>query len=389
MKNKIILALFAGLLLTTSCNDDFLERSPENAISDGAVWKTPSDLQLYVNNFYNRTGLLLRDEAVGAGCNMGIYTLDRDNGSDTEIPQIFSSRMNGQASLPSTGGGWAQADWQALRDINYFFANYHKATGDPAEINRYVGEALFFRAIFYYDKLCRFGDVPWYDHLLNPDDEDLFKGRDPRNVVVDNLMADLDLAVSYIPSRDGKWDGRVNKETAMLLQARIALFEGTWEKYHAKKNTAFKVTGSDGSKFIQKAAAVTDALMALGTCDLDNKGVENGYQKLFNLTSYASSKEVMFWRQYSISLGLVNGWQDFSTYGAKTGLSKRMVDTYLCADGKPIAGNSLYKGDATLLDIVANRDPRLNQTIYVKIYISSNPPFILLIRHLLRMKTSV
>jgi hypothetical protein len=367
MKMNLCLALLAGLLVMTSCNDDFLEQSPENAISDGAVWKTPSDLQLYVNNFYNRSDLLLRDETVGASCNMGIYTIDRDNGSDTEISLAYNTRMNGQAELPSTGGGWATSDWDALRDINYFFANYQKASGDEAEINRYVGEALFFRAIFYYNKLRRFGDVPWYDHLLNPDDADLTKARDPRNVVVDNLMADLDQAVAYLPSRGTpvKWEGRVNKETAMQLQARIALYEGTWEKYHALKATNFKVAGSDGTKFIEKARDVSGALIALGTCDLDNVGVENGYYELFNKTTYASSKEILFWRQYSISLGLKNGWQDFSTYGAKTGLSKRMVDMYLCKDGKPIAGNALYQGDDNLVDVVTDRDPRLNQTIYV------------------------
>jgi hypothetical protein len=98
---------------------------------------------------------------------------------------------------------------------------------------------------------------------------------------------------------------------------------------------------------------------------LDNVGLPNGYQNVFNKESYVGSKEVLFWRQYNVSLGITNGWSDFSTYGALTGLSKSMVESYLCTDGKPIEGNSLYQGDATLIDVVANRDPRLNQTIYV------------------------
>ncbi|MDR0688314.1 MAG: RagB/SusD family nutrient uptake outer membrane protein [Prevotellaceae bacterium] len=365
-KIGILLLAFTGLFWASSCNDEFMDRVPENSISDGAVWKTPNDLQLYVNNFYNREDLLLYDNSAGGSCNIGIYTIDRDNGSDTEIPRDYNTHMNGQTTLPATGGGWARGDWAALRDINHFFANYQKATGDEAEINRYVGEALFFRAIFYYAKLRRFGDVPWYDQLLNPDDvEELNKPRDSRKVVVENLMADLDKAVAYLPSRGAgaAWDGRVNKEAAMVLQARIALYEGTWEKYHAGTN--FGVSGSDGSAFIKKAADVTDALIALGTCALDNVGAENGYQNVFNKESYGGSKEVLFWRQYNASLGITNGWSDFSTYGALTGLSKSMVESYLCTDGKPIEGNSLYQGDATLLDVVANRDPRLNQTIYV------------------------
>ncbi|MDR1415165.1 MAG: RagB/SusD family nutrient uptake outer membrane protein [Odoribacteraceae bacterium] len=365
-KIRILLLSLATLCLLAACNDEFMERVPENNISDGAVWRTPSDLQAYVNNFYNRASLLLFDGDAGGTCNIGIYTIDRDNGSDTEIPRDYNRRMNGETTLPNTGGGWARADWEDLRDINYFFANYRKAKGDEAEINRYAGEARFFRALFYYNKLRRFGDVPWYDQLLTPGDTaQLYKPRDSRAFVVQKLMDDLDSAVYYLPSRgaNATWEGRVNKETAMLLQARVALFEGTWEKYHA--GTVFGVPGSDGSDFIRKAATVTDALIALGTCALDNVGQPNAYQNIFNKESYLGSKEVLFWRQYSVSIGIANGWSDFSTFGALTGLSKTMVESYLCTDGKPINESALYQGDATLLDVVANRDPRLNQTIYV------------------------
>jgi hypothetical protein len=338
-----------------------MDRVPENSINDGALWKSPIDLQLYVNNFYNRSDLLPRDEGGGGSCNIGIYTIDRDNGSDTQIPRDHNTHMNGQTIVPTTSG-WAASDWRALRDINYFFAQYKSAVGDAAEINKYVGEALVFRAIFYFGKLKYFGDVPWYDGLLNSDDEILYKPRDSRKFVVEKLMEDLDNAVSYLPLK-GSWNGRLNKEAAMILQARIALYEGTWEKYHA--GTAFGVQGSDGSAFIKKAADVTDALIALNSCQLDNVGAADGYWKLFNQKTYASSKEIVFWRQYNYSLGLGHGWGKYSAYGALTGLSKTMVDSYLCTDGKPIDESALYQGDGDLLTVVADRDPRLNQTIYV------------------------
>jgi len=361
-KIKILYLFLLGVLLTTSCNDDYMERYPENGISDGSVWKTPMDLQLYVNNFYNRTDLLPRDEGSGK---MGIYGYDRDNGSDTQIPQNYSTRMNGQSSIPASGGDWNYDAWQALRDINYFFHHYEKVQGNQDEINRYVGEALFFRALFYYKKLVKFGDLPWYDSLINPEDDVLYKPRDPRDYVVDRLMEDLDKAVGYLPSRGTSmnWDGRVNKETAMILQARIALYEGTWEKYHA--GTPFGVQGSDGTKFLTKAKDVTDALMAMGTCGLDHVGEENGYHKVFSQKSYANSKEVVFWREYNKTLALAHWWSNYTTYGGSSGLTKRMIDMYLCNDGKPIEGNPLYQGDDNLLNVVANRDPRLSQTIYV------------------------
>ncbi|MDR0414866.1 MAG: RagB/SusD family nutrient uptake outer membrane protein [Prevotellaceae bacterium] len=364
--NRLFLIFCLPALLAASCNDSFLERSPEDKVSDGAVWKTPEHLRLYANNFYNRIDLLPSYADYG---NMGIFTLDRDNGSDTQVGINHNARLNGEGIVPTSGGGWAIDDWAALRDVNYFLASCGKASGNQAEINRYVGEALFFRAIFYFNKLRRFGDLPIYKTLLDIDDtEDLYRGRSSRGKVVEWMLSDLDSAVAYLPSRtDAGWRGRVNRETAMLLQARIALYEGTWEKYHALANTPFKVGGASGTPFIEKAVDVTDKLMGMGTCGLDNVGVPNGYWLLFNRESYANSREVLFWRQYADNV-LTHYWADYSSNGGGTGLTKSMVDSYLCIDGKPIDVSSLYtvgQSDSTLLSVVENRDPRLRQTIYV------------------------
>ena len=157
----------------------------------------------------------------------------------------------------------------------------------------------------------------------------------------------------------------------MLLQARVALYEGTWEKYHALKNTPFKVEGSDGSKFIRKAAEVSGVLMTLAesngmtalSTDVSPESL-GAYNHLFMQKDYSTNKEVLFWRKYEpgvvfsrISGGLYNG-------GGR-GLTKRMIELYLCTDGKPIKESSLYQGDSDIKTLIINRDPRLNQTICV------------------------
>jgi hypothetical protein len=361
-KRYLLFALTLGLLAGITACSDFLERSPEDRVSDEAVWKTSDHLKLYVNNFYNDNGLLpLRN---GYSNEETPFYQDVARAGDTQIGVNHSSRLNGENTVPESGGGWAYDDWSLLRNINYFFSHYQTAVGDESEINRYVGEALFFRAIFYFGKLRDFGDVPFYeDVLMLKDNELLHKARDPRNEVVKHLMDDLDKAVQYLPSRkDRAWDGRLNRETAMLLQARIALYEGTWEKYHA--GTAFGVAGSDGSTFITKAKEVTDALIALNSCDIDNKGQANGYYNLFNQHSYANSQEVLLWRQYQVGV-LTHTWPRYTWNGGSMGLTKRMIDSYLATDGKPLGVTTLPVSDATLIALAVNRDPRLNQTIYV------------------------
>ncbi|GHT39292.1 hypothetical protein AGMMS49965_04880 [Bacteroidia bacterium] len=359
--------VLAGAFGLFACNDDLLERAPLTSINNGNFWKTENDLKIYVNNFYNQVGLLPRYDGWFQAAN---YSDDGNAGSDTQINVDYNRRLNGENTLPSSGGGWSSGSWSLLRDINYFMDHYRNVKVPWENIKQYVGEALFFHSIFYYDKLRTFGDVPWASTVVYMDSELLRSPRMPRNQVADSIMRNLDLAIDYLPARgSGSWTGRVTKETALALQARIALYEGTWERYHAKKNTPFKANGSDGTKFIQKAADAAGALITLADANgypaLDNVGVENGYWLLFNRKDYSNHKEVLLWRKYSLADGLKHNWIGATQDGNGQGLSKSMVDSYLCTDGKPIAVSTLYQGDKDLKTLVANRDPRLNQLLQV------------------------
>src|SRR5690606_12954779 len=132
-------------------------------------------------------------------------------------------------------------------------------------------------------------------------------------------------------------------------------------KYH--NGTAFGVEGRDGSAFLQKAAEEAEALMQSPSVGLDNVGAEDGYGELFNQVDYSSSKEVLFWRKYQIGV-LTTYWNRYSNSGGGTGMSKDLVESFLCTDGKPVSVSPLYEGDATLADVVKNRDPRLKQILY-------------------------
>lgn len=367
MRKYIFLLVLAGVFIgISSCNDSFLDRSPLASISDANYWKSPNDLKLYVNNLYNQDALLPRY----SGTNFGPSKDDANAGADTDVTIDYNRRMNGENTIPSSGGGWSSDDWSLLRNINYFMDHYQRVDAEWNEVKQYVGEALFFRSLFYFNKMRSFGDLPWTSTTVGLESDDiLYAPRLSRSQVTDNILTDLDNAVEYLAARgNGKWTGRITKEAALALQARIALYEGTWEKYHALKNTSFKVVGSDGHKFVQKAADAAGLLMKMAELNgypaLANVGEENGYGKLFNQSDYSENKEVILWRKYTVDESS-NGWQRYTYAGAGRGLSKKMIDSYLCMDGKPITGNSYYKGDRSLLDVVANRDPRLSQTIFV------------------------
>lgn len=372
----LMIAITWALIGLTGCNDDFLDRGPLSKINDALFWRTPNDLEIYINNLYSENGLLPNYNSSYYDV-IGPYTLDAKDGSDLLVEIEYNKRNNGEYTLPTSGGGWQTSDWAILRNINYFMAHYQNVEVEFSKVSQYVGEALFFRSLFYFYKLKRFGPLPWSSRLIDPDSEELFSSRLPRNELVDSILLDLDHAIQYLPARgNGSWTGRVTKETAFALQARIALFEGTWEKYHGLKNTPFQVKNGDrGVHFLEKAVAAADSLMTMSTANgypaLDNIGQPDGYWNLFNQKDYSASKEVLFWRKYSTEADqLFNRWINISYTGAGIGITKRLVDQYLCTDGKPIylspgTENPLYQGDDSLTRVVRNRDPRLNQTICV------------------------
>lgn len=80
-------------------------------------------------------------------------------------------RRNIGNRLASNEKGWT---WTALRKINYYLANSHNCT-DEAVRTKYDGVAYFFRAYFYYEKVLRYGDVPWYEQVIGSEEEELLK----------------------------------------------------------------------------------------------------------------------------------------------------------------------------------------------------------------------
>ena len=356
MKNTYIYLILAFMILNACEKQDFLNKYPLDAITDANYWKTTSDLQLYVNQYYTKFPNLYE---MTSSTGTGIYGVD--NNSDNMAPAMFNTTLGGTNTVPASGGGW---DWADIRSTNIFLANYKSCTSPIADYNTYVGETMFFKAFFYFKLLRKFGDLPWYSKPLETNSTELYDPRLPRNVVADSIISLLDNAASRLKEKGKETSFRVYKEIALLLKARVALYEGTWEKYHA--GTPFGITGSDPAKYLQLAATMADAVMSTGKFKLYSTGKINlDYINLFNGNDYSAVSEIMLWAKYDMKLGMAHSAFLASYNGRGTGLSKSMIESYLCSDGLPAAMSPLYKGDANYLTATQNRDSRLTQTLYM------------------------
>jgi hypothetical protein len=321
-----------------ACSKDYLERLPESSVTPEASFKTEKDLALFTKSFY--------DAALPSA--EGVYNESVDN----IVKTTLDDELTGKRQVPISGGGWT---WSNLRNINYFLANCFNTVSE-ATAAPYAAEARFFRAYFYFDKLKRFGDVPWYDKVIDQNDEEqLKKARDPRTLVVSNILADLDYAIANLSAT--KSDEKVTKWTALALKSRVALFEGTFRKYH----TEFNLTDANG--LLEKAADAASKLMEGAQYSLYNAAGTDSYGALFYSVN-SLPQEVILARKFSDALQIwhnVNYYTITASYG-KPGLDKNLVDSYLMKDGTRFTDKSNYQ-TMTFKEEVLNRDPRLSQTI--------------------------
>lgn len=347
-----IIILTLGMGAVPSCKKEFLDLTPKDQISDPEFWKSTQDMELFVNGLYS---VLPGWSLAGSG---GTPLLDA--GTDLAISVgLFlgtKNRLDGAINVPASGGGWT---WTNVRNVNYFLENAGRVP-DGGLKDHYIGEVYFFRAWNYFNLLRQFGDLPIITKTLSPNDkEDLYGARSSRTDVVNFIIDDLDKAVSLLKKKNEVPAQRISRDIASLFQSRVALYEGTWEKYH--QNGVFKGK-TNGDAFLTKAALAAKAVIDGGIYSLATGDPNQVYYNLFNQINLSSNPEVMLWRSYSAAQG--GGFtNDMWNWPHGSGYTQEMVSMYLSNDGLPIALSPLYQGENQIKDVIKNRDSRLIQTI--------------------------
>lgn len=324
--------ILAVILLALTACEDFLTRRPKDELSPDTYFKTETECQLYTNNFYTI---------------LPVATDFYQEDDDYIIPNSLSTKVIGNRVVPTTSGTW---NWNMLRQINFFLSRSHQCEDNDVR-EKYEAVARFFRAYFYFEKVKRYGDVAWVDEPIDANDKTLYRGRDPRAMVMEHVLEDIDFAIENLPS--GKDVYRVTKWTALALKSRIFLFEGIFRKYHELQGweDCLKESAAASLKFINESGY---GIYKSGTTP---------YQSLFTLAD-SDRSEVILTRAYKQSISLVHDANGAftSTTSSRNGLAKDVVDMYLMSDGSRFTDKPRYEA-MDFYDETQNRDPRLAQTI--------------------------
>lgn len=297
----------------------------------------------------------------------GLGVRSEEKNSDNIIAEKYDARLHGQNNQFSGASDW-QTGYQNLRKVNYFFHNYKVPEAQENEdVLSLKGEAYFLRAYWHFDLLKKFGSIPVMDAF--GDENATIAGLQipakTRNEVARFILSDLVEAKNLLHSR-GKYSGiRINKEAAMVLAMNVALYEGTWEKYHSSDD--FASSTNESNYFLGEVINWGNELFGCGI-DLYKTGQNPGdaFAALFNSKDLSGMGEVLLWRKYSSDEGVfhdVNGNLKAGVVDSEgaAGITQSLVDNYLNADGTFIdPTNEKFKD---FKETFEGRDPRLIQTV--------------------------
>lgn len=361
---KIYAVFISGLsVLAFSSCEGFLDKFPETSLSPETFYTSEKELELATNGFY--TMLPSPDNTTDGAL--------QDN--DLEYHGALSSLQMGNRSAENET--WSSSTWSNLRALNYYLEHSVNCTSEDIR-KKYDGVAYFFRAMFYYEKVRKYGDIPWYDHVISDSDKaSLYRARDSRGFVMQKIMEDLDKAIDGLPVTWTEGVYRINKYAAYAFKSRVALFEGTWRKYHDVPDETY--TKEDGTQmtlsseyFLRQSADAAKAVIDYGKYKMyKGETIVKGqpYRDFFVLEDAEASETILSRRYlYTDEMNIRHGVQ-FKYKNQRHSLTRALAYHYLMADGTPFQSQEGWQTMQYNQEF-KNRDPRMAQTIAAPDYVA-------------------
>ncbi len=349
MKYQLYTLLIAFLVLSSASCKKFLDRPQLTSEDDQTAWASEANLRAYANKYYPSfftgygTGFSAEADAAMLGFQFSDDILLRGN------------QGNFTRSVPNSSN-WSYTTIRSLNIMLDRIENKMKGLLEEEAYNHWTGIARFFRAWEYADMVTTFGGVPYYDYVpLDTDLDDLYKPRTPRDEVMDAIYNDLQFALDNVRTSDG--DQQVNRYVVAGFITRIALREGSWQKYYYNNSER-------ASKFFQLAVKAGDYLISSGRFD-----IVTDFRTLFASNTLANNKDVILYRHYDPAVGIThavatyNNLSESIAYGPTTDLLK----SFICIDGLPYQNSTVANATSfTMSNMIKTRDSRLEATFYDK-----------------------
>jgi hypothetical protein len=341
MNKKLLYGIILSAFLMAGCKKDFLNQPPLDQLTDQTYWTSENNVRTFAYGFYAPYFV-----GYGSSYSGGVY-FSRQTLNDDFAPAAPDPFP---VNVPTSGGGW---DFGMVRKENIFIDRVKKVPMSQEAINHWVGVGRFFRGLEYAGLVNKFGDVPYYNHVLTENDTaDLYKPRDPRTLVMDSVLADFQYAAANVRVSDNTTGPKgliVNRDVVLAFMSRVFLFEGTWQKYHNGKE-------EKANEYLAAAKWAANEIMTGGSYSLGSN-----FRGLFSSEDLSGNPEMILYRVYESAM-LTHTIMSYNNKSSQPGASKNAIESYLCSDGLPISLSPEYHGDTVFRQVLKNRDPRINET---------------------------
>ena len=364
--NFLIFKLFnfcIAATLLTSCMD----LDPKDSLGDNLVWSKADNFQLFANQFYGWTRDLGSGTDYQNGVSDGVHS---DYRSDLICTASVNTYSQGTNAIPEKDGNFTSL-YKRIYYTNLLLKNAEGFDNQTA-ISTPMGEAYWFRAYLHFELAQIYGDAQILTEPLDIDNEQLYGSRNSRSEVIDQCVSDLQKAIELLPETASE-EGRLCKDAAYAMLSRIALYEGTWQKFHNSnsqratelltiaKNAAKQVIDNKHYSLFYNAGLMNSVI----------SNINQSYRYMFILEDVqdnpaglmkSANKEYIFSHRHRETDKMITN----ITHGMLANvcyITRKMANLYLCSDGLPVGKSPLFKGYTGATDEFQNRDARIDNTM--------------------------
>jgi starch-binding outer membrane protein, SusD/RagB family len=328
-KINFIIMILAGILITNSCTEKDLELTNPNQILPETFFKNEAQVQASVNAVYVH---LQNNAHYGR---LEFYMLDnlsQENGGNAqqEPDKVTYKNFTFDSSNGDISNYWISC-YLGITKANFVIENATAINAIPESFlsqvkkNKFIAEARFLRANYYFMLVRRFGDLP-LNTKLSPE----ALPRSPKAAVYDLMVQDLTFAAANLLPKGVEQKGRADKGAAQALLGKVLLYQ----KSYGPALAAFNSMSGYG----------------LETNYFDNfmEETEHGIESVFEVEYNKGLGTGAIWNSPTSGQGLNEATFRGQDYGNLNWFnvypSDNLLDSYEAGD-KRFAGNFYVPGD--------------------------------------------
>lgn len=288
MKNYRYIGLLLALVFV-GCSSE-LEEEPQGLLSPTGFFNSPQDVQTVINGAIGNMAheeywgrklslpLMLRSDMVTIG----------DQGTPGRRREVNNFSMGSDNGMITAL--WPKA-YQVLAGTNEAILQANQLDVPAVQIDPVRAQAHFFRAYTYYHLVRYFGDIPYFDEPVGPDNLEEYRttAKTPAAEVYQNIIADLQEAKAFLPNTQPT-SSLPTKATAAGFLASVYLTLGEYQLAY------------DEAKFVIDGAGEFNLALASDFQDLFNADEQDGLNEFLLTLNYNGFSDGNTGRDYTPAL---------------------------------------------------------------------------------------